>query len=735
MIYDDDELKPKDEENAPPEELEVKVVTVKLDDIGEAIESKFSQRCARRRSKEAEWAKALDLYLGNLGSDWSLNSSPQSFYSSNSRRRRRPSHNIVRAKCDIAISQNISIQFAGGNKNWDIHPSPVPNIPPEEAAKKAALMEQVIEDQLNECKYPRKIREAIYDRVIYGTGIIKCPVNTPKIKTTYVSQIDPLTGTTVWVPSVQTYIQPSIERVDPWMFFPDDSVNDWEKCEDCIEVHLMTRRDLLNLIKNPGFIGEKILEAMKLGNSERYASYNIRASSLMARYNPEFLKDKYVVLEYHGPVKKEFLDAAGVDPGYESPLDEYYAEIWVFCGKVIRFELSNLEGDYELPYAVCTWIKDPSSVFGFGVPIILEDQQRVVNAAWQMILDNASASAAPMLFLNKNSIEPADGEWQIGPGKIYYITEYGEDARKAVQYIITPNASAPLMEVLNAAKTFSEEESSIPLISAGLASPQMTQSATGLALAQKASTSILDYMAEIWDDQVTEKVIERFYRWNMQYNPDDSIKGDFQVDVKSSTEFRNNYIHLQNLEKLAVELYQNPTLASFINQEELTRARLSLMSLPNYPIVKSDVEIQEEKKKAEQNKFDPKAAEFQLEQARLQLEAQKHQDSVQLELMKAQILYEREMLQAYAAMQKEMSELKMAQAMQEVQLLKLLMQEENKDKRMKIEAQLELLKQERETELSLLEQRLKELELKIRERGVDLQAQELGYAFQRGKGI
>lgn len=732
MTYNEDKEKSKD---SLEEKAEAKVLVVSLDEIGEAIEAKFGERCSRRKTKEAEWAKALELYLGHLGYDYYTQNTPGSFYSGELKKRRRPAHNIVRAKCDIAISQNISIQFAGGDKNWDIHATPIPDVPIEEAVKKAEAMEEVIEDQLTECHYGKHIREAIRDRVIYGTGIIKGPVNTPKLKTRYVQEVDPATGASLWVPSFETYIQPAVERVDPWMFFPDDSVCEWEKCEDAIEVHMFTRRDLMGLIKNPGFYGEKILEALKVDTHDRYAHFNLRANSLLARYNPEFSKDKYVVLEYHGPIKKEFLDSVGIDPGYESPLDEYYAEIWVLCGKVIRFELSNLEGDYELPYAVCTWVQDPGSVFGFGVPIILEDQQRVVNAAWQMILDNASASAAPMLFINKNTIEPADGEWQIGPGKIFYITEYGEDARKAVQYVITPNASQPLMEVLNIAKSFSEEESSIPLISAGLASPQVGQSATGLALVQKASTSILDYMAEVWDDQVTEKIITRFYRWNMQYNPNDAIKGDFKVDVRSSTEYRNNMLHLQNLEKLAVELYQNPTLALIINQEELTRARLSLMSLPNYPIVRSDAQIQEEKQKQAQNQFNPQLAQYQLEQARLQLDAQKAQLQHQVEMAKMQILYERDLLQSYAAIQKEISEVQAAQAQQEIQMMKLILQEQDEQKKMQLHAQLELMRQERDSVQKALETRLRELELMLKSREIDLKAQELGYAYQRGKGI
>ena len=38
-----------------------------------------------------------------------------------------------------------------------------------------------------------------------------------------------------------------------------------------------------------------------------------------------------------------------------------------------------------------------------------------------------------------------------------------------------------------------------------------------------------------WDDDLTKPTIPRVLDWNMQFNPDDNIKGDMQVDARGTS--------------------------------------------------------------------------------------------------------------------------------------------------------------------------------------------------------
>ena len=76
--------------------------------------------------------------------------------------------------------------------------------------------------------------------------------------------------------------------------------------------------------------------------------------------NPYMYKNRYQVLEYHGPVAYDDLMKLGLEPTYESPTKEYFGEVWTCCGIVIRMELENIEGYYETPYCTSTWKRDDS---------------------------------------------------------------------------------------------------------------------------------------------------------------------------------------------------------------------------------------------------------------------------------------------------------------------------------------------------------------------------------------
>src|SRR5690606_19901577 len=97
-----------------------------LSSIGSDIDAKLSNRMGRRGRKEAQWLEAAKLYLGSLACSSSLPNENDPFYNKeDSQNDRKPEVNIVRVKCDTAISQTIAYQFASGDKNWDLNPPAV----------------------------------------------------------------------------------------------------------------------------------------------------------------------------------------------------------------------------------------------------------------------------------------------------------------------------------------------------------------------------------------------------------------------------------------------------------------------------------------------------------------------------------------------------------------------------------------------------------------------------------
>lgn len=585
-------------------EAERKAVLEKL--AGE-ITDLLQERSRQRSSKEAEWSKSQRLYNSPLLGDANLPDKP---FGSPTKTENRPVPNIVRTKCDTAVANCISLQFAAGEKNWDLFPPA--NVTDPAITQACRLMEKEIETQLANSKYGMHSRRAMEDRVILGTGVLKGPVNTGKMRIQY--ERDPASGE--WLPTVSENHVPKISYVPVWRYYPDMSVMDFTESMDDLEIHPMTPLELSQYSRHPGFDKEAIMSILKgTPDSEpiKPDSYNdtlARISSEMWARNPYLYKNRYVVLEYHGPITYDDMNKLGLKPTYSSPTSEYYGEVWVCAGKVIRMELENIEGHYETPYSASSWKRDPSSPFGFGHPLLLADAQRVITQSYHMILDNASLTSAPQVAMYSKYIQPVDGDWTMAPGKSWLLTDPTVSVDNAIKFFNATNVIGNIMPVLQLARQFAEEESATADFG-GKQSPQNQDSATGQLIMQHASTTLLDFLAEEWDDQVTEKVIRRMYAWNMQYNPKQEIKGDYMVDVKSSSEYKNKQMYVRDMERLSMEIQQNSALAMVVNADELTKARLSAMHLPSNRIVRTDEEIAAAQQAA-QNQPDPKMMELEV---------------------------------------------------------------------------------------------------------------------------
>lgn len=605
-----------------------------LGNLAREIEDRWTKASSDRNQKEEQWRKAINLFLGNLAAErGARNKNPNN--QGNEGGKVRPDHNLVKIKCTTAIAQLWSQQFAGGDKNWDILPSPKPDVEPGVAASAAELLEKEIEDQLTATKYGDRCRDAIKDRVIYGTGILKGPVPAIQKKRMY----DMVQGETglVAIPRFEAVPRPEVYRVDPWMFYPDQSVNDIRDAEFAIEVHPMNKTQLRKLAMSEGFMDDVILSLLKQGPQEYNEEYFNDVTALTDS-GENYLKNKYAVLEYHGPISIDQAKMLGLEPSYESLDETYIGEVWVCMGRVIRASLEVIDGAYQLPYMASVWLKDPNSPFGFGLPLEMEDAQRIHTATLHMLLDNAAVSGGPQIVINREYIKPVNNVWEIQPHKIWESTDSTlQSIDQAFKSYIIPNVSGNLSPLLSMAQQWAMEESGINAIAAGMAAPQAgADSATGLAIMQQQATIVTDMLNVDWDDNITQILIDRMYHWNIQYNLRPEFQGfDFEVDVRSSTELRNKQMQVNNLEKLSIEAGQNPLMADWINTDKLTEARLAMMRLPDIGLVRTPQEyaqVQEQKAQQPQPP-DPNMVKLEIERGRLEMEAKR----LELETQKLQL--------------------------------------------------------------------------------------------------
>ena len=595
-----------------------------MDALASEIEGAFVTRMGMRSQKEGEWTIAQELNKGQLAERRTAYMFPDNSEQRDANSRSQKYRvNIVRPKVDAVVSQIVSAQFGSGEKNWCLKPSAVPEIDTNvDPAIAVGQMEAVIEDQLEETNYVTEYKAGIEDMAVLGTIILKGPVNAGRLKKIWAQEMDPMTGEIVRKAQLVPEYIPCIKRVNPWFFFPDHTVTKIEDATDAIEVHPMSKRDLKRLVNHPGYFGDVISEVLENEPKDFRSS---RLAPVQAFTNSELFKNKYLVLERHGPVDRDCLCRMGIDLPFSDERTTFWAEAWVVDGKLIRLELSNLETADSVPYAVDVWEEDPSSIFGFGLPLLVEDQQRISDGIWNAIVLNAKLTSGPQVGVNRAMVQPMkDGSHDIEPWKVWFVNEYGADIRQALQFTDIPSRQEELASVLNMAKGFADEEASIPPLLGGLEAPELSSGATGTAMVYKNATTMLHARSQSLDDRVTSRVIEWMYDWNMQYNRDETIKGDYEVDVRSSTAYLRQHMELINLEKLINQTSQNPELQKVVKIEEAVKAMVTNMQLPSKNLVRNAEEVQQYMQQMQQNQQpDPKMMEMQIKQQELELEKQK----------------------------------------------------------------------------------------------------------------
>ncbi|NUX58666.1 hypothetical protein [Paraburkholderia youngii] len=572
---------------------------------------------------------------------------------------------LTRQKTNTAASRVADMLYPQDDKNWGIKPTPdpqlmqtmksrvgqtqvidngVPLTHPDTgapltyadlAAEKMALaqemakaMERQIDDQLTDCMFNAEGRKAIQDAAMLGTGILKGPSVVNQISKKWVPQTSTDANgktTTVQVLQMLQEIRPRTYRVDPWNFYPDPACG--ENIQDgsyVYEREYMPGRELAKLARVPGYNGYAIMQCLQEGPQHTGAEDGSGVDLLRAQgeaYDRAGAYDdkRYELWTYTGDVSRDDLEAAGVQvpDDMESWLTTY-SGVFVICNnRIIKAMLNPLDtGDF--PYDVFVWERMILSPFGAGIPYLMRYAQRTLNAAWRAMLDNMALSSGPQIVMNKGAVKPADGSWNLTARKLWFM-EDGEDVQKAFFVFEIPSHQQEISNIIEIAQKFADEETSLPQIAQGEKGTS-PDTVGGMSILMNSANTVLRRLVKNYDDQVTRPHLKRYYDWNMQYNPDETIKGDFEIDARGSS-----VLIVRDQQQQAVmqlfELAQNPTFGLYVDPEKLFVKGLEMNHLTPDDVMRTPEDIAQRMKAMQQQKppVDPKVQAAQVAaQARVQ---------------------------------------------------------------------------------------------------------------------
>ncbi len=580
--------------------------------------------------------------------------------------------NITRNKVNAAEARLIDILFPTDDRNWGIQPTPVPYLSKiakdedpvqnedgspfvtdegvqvekrdiaqgvlEEARERSNGMQDEIEDQLNETNYNSVNRDMVHDAVLYGTGVLKGPVILGKTRQKWSEVVDDQ-GQVAQVIEMVEDLKPGAERVDPWDFFPDMQARSIDDAEFIFQRHYMSKKALRDLADKPGFLRTQIAEVLKQDADNSHTATHLQEMQSMAGIS-SMDNRRFEVWEYHGPVDKNDLIAAGVEVDEDDVFTDYNGVVWFSENRVIKAVINPADTG-EMPYCVFNWEGDDTTIFGVGIPFLMRSSQKVLNATWRMLMDNAGLSVGPQTVINSQVVRPADGNWRLTPHKVWELTDKNGSVNNVFGSFEINSHMTELIALFQYARQIADEETALPQIAQG-EQGSATDTASGMSMLMNSANTMLRRVVKNFDDDVTRPFIKRMYDWNMQFNPKEDVKGDFCIDARGTSSLlvkEQQAVNLMNLMNISA----SPLLEPLTNTAALYRKVVSSMQIEADEIVKSTEEIELETQNMQKQMEAQQQAMMQAQQAqqqapagdplaqqKLELEAQKMQMDAQL---------------------------------------------------------------------------------------------------------
>jgi len=564
----------------------------------------------------------------------------------------------------------------------------------EVARKKADAMQTEINDQLIECDYNSELRKMIHDAAVLGTGVIKGPIVTNRTRKAWQPRTD-FEGNTIHEIVMVEELNPASFRVDPRNVFPDSGCG--ENIHDgkgVYERQKMTVKQVRELAKQPGYMKSQLRKVLEEG-PKRSATFQ----ELENEEQRDIARDTYEMWEYWGEVDHEDLEACGIKLGEKDILRTVNACVVMINSTIVKAFLNPLD-DGQLPYDFYVWEKVAGSCWGYGVPYLMRSQQKVLNSAWRQMMDNAGVSSGPQIEMNPNVIQPADKQWQLSSRKIWFATDDMDDVRKAFATFEFNSHQEELANIIKMAVELADQETGVPTIMQGEkgAAPDTVG---GMQMLMNSANVVLRRLVKQFDDQVTKPHIRRYYDYNMLYNEDEEIKGDFSVDARGSSALLVRDIQNQAFLNLLAAA-TNPVFGMFIDPQKLFEKALQAQHIDPAEIFKSEDEIEQmkemQKKMAEQGP--PPDPRLQAAQIRAQTDIQKVQAQNQGDMAELQTRLQIAQFNAQIRAQE-------MQAQREIEMMKLATQQNLSLEQIKAQLADTAMKERGKKELFAAEQRLK----------------------------
>ncbi len=486
---------------------------------------------------------------------------------------------ITEVKCRAAESWIRDIMLDTGTPPWDIVPTPIPDLSPtqtrqlqeafaekvidiiqqtgqapsksdmaqiremvsqdyrfkimQEAHLRTDKMKTKINDQFAQGGWAESFNEFVSDLVTYPAAFIKGPIVRRQRALGWKTNAS---GNTVVDPIER--LAPEYERVDPFKIYVEPGITNIDEGY-LFEHHPLSRTELSDLIGVPGYDEDAIRKLLSEGPAQSWINEDVELQKNEEErkyYSYMRPTDVYDALEFWGKVSGKMLIEWGMT-AEEIPDEarEYDANVWLIGNYVIKAVL-NYDPLGQKPYAKTSYIKTPGSLWGKGIPEIIEDLQSVCNAAARALVNNMGISSGPQVEVNLERIPANEDITQLHPWKIWQTTsDPMGGSNPAVRFHQPEDNASTLMGVYDRFSKLADDHSGIPAYMYGDLNVQGAgRTSSGLSMLMGAAGKGIRQVVGHIDADIIKPIVHRQFVYNMRYDEDESIKGDAQVVARGA---------------------------------------------------------------------------------------------------------------------------------------------------------------------------------------------------------
>ena len=206
----------------------------------------------------------------------------------------------------------------------------------------------------------------------------------------------------------------------------------------------------------------------------------------------------------------------------------------------------------------------------------MDDTQTLMNGFMRMAVDNAVLSGNLIVEVDETNLVPGQ-DLSLYPGKVF--RRQGGAPGQAIFGTKFPNVSSENMMLFDKARVLADESTGFPSFAHGQTGVSgVGRTASGISMLMGAAQGSIKTVIKNVDDYLLRPLGEGFFRFNMQFDFDPSIKGDLEVKARGTESLMANEVRSQRLMQF-MQVASNPTLAPFAKFQYIIREIAKSMDL------------------------------------------------------------------------------------------------------------------------------------------------------------